>query len=186
MSIAGIALKPCHLPGLFNDRAGRSNSTESILIFLSVCGSLIPMRVLETDSIESVKLRIQTCKGFVVKKQKLVYGGRELARNESRVKDYGLVGGKVLRLVLKLSDLLFITVRTSCGKQFEFHVDRFQNVGYLKKRIAKKGHDFDELDDQEIYCDGERLDNQRLIDNICRDNDAAIHLLVQKSGKVKS
>ncbi|KAJ0106237.1 hypothetical protein Patl1_17509 [Pistacia atlantica] len=186
MSIADIALNPCHLPRLFNERAGRSNSSESILIFLSVCGSLIPMRVLETDSIESVKLRIQTCKGFVVKKQKLVYGGRELARNESRVKDYGLTGGNVLHLVLKLSDLLLITVRTSCGKEFEFHVDRFKNVGYVKKRIAKKGHDFDDIDDQEIYCDGERLENQRLIDDICKDNDAVIHLLVQKSAKVRA
>ena len=78
------------------------------------------MRVLESDSIASVKLRIQTCKGFVVKKQKLVFGGRELARNDSLVKDYGVTNGKVLHLVLKLSNLLLITVRTTCGREFEF------------------------------------------------------------------
>ncbi|KAL6995412.1 hypothetical protein U1Q18_005549 [Sarracenia purpurea var. burkii] len=42
--------------------------------------SIIPMRVLVSDSIESVKLSIWTYKGFVVKNQRLVCGGRELAR----------------------------------------------------------------------------------------------------------
>lgn len=186
MSAADIALNPIHhSPGYCNNLTGRSSS-ESILIYLSVSGSLVPMRVLETDSIESVKLRIQTCKGFVVKKQKLVFGGRELARNHSLVKDYGVTGGNVLHLVLKLSDLLLITVRTSCGKELEFHIDRYRNVGYLKQRIARKGKGFVDVVDQEIFCDGEKLDDQRLIDDICKDNDAVIHLLVQKSAKVRA
>jgi hypothetical protein len=46
-------------------------SSESILLYLTVGGCVIPMRVLDSDSIASVKLRIQTCKGFVVKKQKI-------------------------------------------------------------------------------------------------------------------
>ncbi|KAL5747762.1 hypothetical protein ACOSQ2_025059 [Xanthoceras sorbifolium] len=186
MSVADIALSPVrHSPEYCSSRTGHSSS-ESILIYLSVSGSLMPIRVLETDSIESVKLRIQTCKGFVVKKQKLVYGGRELARNDSLVKDYGVTGGNVLHLVLKLSDLLLITVKTSCGKEFEFQVDRHQNVAYLKQRISKKGQGFVDVDDQDLFCQGEKLDDQRLIDDICKDNDAVIHLLVQKSAKVRA
>nr|GFC63935.1 phosphatidylinositol 4-kinase gamma 4-like [Tanacetum cinerariifolium] len=45
---------------------------EAILIHLAIPGSVVSMRVLESDSIESVKLRIQSYKGFVVKNQKLV------------------------------------------------------------------------------------------------------------------
>ncbi|GAV90916.1 ubiquitin domain-containing protein/PI3_PI4_kinase domain-containing protein [Cephalotus follicularis] len=186
MSVCDVALSPirkesAHLPGYCN-----SYSSESILIYLSVAGSVIPMRVLESDSIASVKLRIQTCKGFVVKKQKLVFGGRELARNDSLVKNYGVTAGNVLHLVLKLSDLLLITVRTICGKEFEFHVDRYRNIGYLKQRIAKKGKGSFDVDDQEIYCDGVKLDDQSVVDDVCKDNDAAIHLLVQKSAEVRA
>ena len=111
---------------------------------------MIPMWVLESESIASVKLRIQTCKGFVVTKQKLVFGGRGLARNDSLVKDYGVTEGKLLHLVLRLSDLLVITVRTACGKEFEFHADRNRNVGYLKQRIAKKGEGFVDVEDQDL------------------------------------
>ncbi|KAE8717162.1 Phosphatidylinositol 4-kinase gamma 3 [Hibiscus syriacus] len=166
----------------FNNQA----AVDSILIYLSIPGSVIPMRVLESDPITSVKLRIQTCNGFVVKKQKLIFQGRELARNDSLVKDYGIKGGNVLHLVLKLSDLLLITVQSSCGKEFELHVDRNRNVGYLKQRIATKGKGFMDVDEQEIFCHGEKVDDQRLVDDLCKYNDAVIHLVVHKSAKVRA
>lgn len=185
VALSPIRKESVHSAGFFESRRGHCSS-ESILIYLSVAGSVIPMRVLESDSIASVKLRIQTCKGFVVKKQKLVFGGRELARNDSLVKDYGVTGGNVLHLVLRLSDLLLITVRTSCGKEFEFHIDRYRNIRYLKQRILKKRKGFVDLEDQEIFFNGEKLDDQRLVDDICKNNDAAIHLVVQKSAKVRA
>ncbi|PIA48970.1 hypothetical protein AQUCO_01300086v1 [Aquilegia coerulea] len=171
-------------PGCFGGALCTLN--ESILIYLTVGGSTIPMQVLESDSIASVKLRIQTCKGFVVRKQKLVYDGRELARNDSRVRDYGVTDGNVLHLVLRLSDLQFITVRTACGKEYEFHVEKSRNVGYVKQQIAKKGKGFVDVKEQELICNGEKLDDQWLIDDICKNNDAVIHLLVQKSAKVRA
>ncbi|KAK3003393.1 hypothetical protein RJ639_019388, partial [Escallonia herrerae] len=191
MSVADVALSPIHeklerSAGCISSRSGLASS-ESIIIYLTVAGSVILMRVLESDSIASVKLRIQTCKGFVVKRQKLVFGGRELARNDSLVKDYGVANGNVLHLVIRLSDLLVITVRTTSGKEFEFYVDKCRNVGYLKQRIAKKGKGFVDLDDQELFCNGERLDDQRVINDICKStNDAVMHLVVQKSAKVRS
>ncbi|XP_039004186.1 phosphatidylinositol 4-kinase gamma 4-like [Hibiscus syriacus] len=149
---------------------------------------MIPMRILESDSIKSLKLRIQTCKGFVVKNQKLVCGGRELTRSNSLVRDYGVNDGNVLHLVLRLSDLQVINVKTRCGKDFTFHVRRGRgcNVGYVKRQIAKREKGFTNLDEQEVLCDGERLEDQRLIDDISKHNDAVLHLLVRKSVKVRA
>ncbi|XP_057519189.1 phosphatidylinositol 4-kinase gamma 4-like [Amaranthus tricolor] len=186
----GVALSPIfedkvHFPGYLDNRVDLYSS-ESILIYLSVAGSVIPIRVLESDSIASVKLRIQTCKGFVVKKQKLVYGGRELARKDTLVKDYGVSGGDVLHLVLKLSDLLAIIVSTMCGQEFELQVDRYRNVGYLRQRIFKEAKGVVDLKDQELFCHGEKLDDQRLINDISKNNDGVIHLLIKKSAKVRA
>ncbi|XP_021846642.2 phosphatidylinositol 4-kinase gamma 4 [Spinacia oleracea] len=187
---AGVALSSfyedmVHFPGYIDNRVNL-HQTESILVYLSVAGSVIPIRVMESDSIASVKLRIQTCKGYVVKKQKLVYGGRELARNDGLVKEYGVSGGDVLHLILKLSDLLAIIVSTACGKEFELQVDRHRNVGYLKQRIYKEGKGFVDLKDQELFCQGERLKDQSLINDISKTNDGVIHLLVKKSAKVRT
>lgn len=163
------------------------SSDESIWIYLAVSGSMVPIRVLESDSIESVKLRIQTYKGFVVKNQRLVCGGRELARSDSLVREYGVTDGKVLHLVLRLSDLQVINVRTSCGNDFIFHVERSRDVGYVKRQIAlRKKRGLAELDEQEVICNGERVEDQRLITDLCKNSDAVIHLLVRKSAKIRA
>ncbi|KAA8516179.1 hypothetical protein F0562_019358 [Nyssa sinensis] len=177
MSSAGVAVTTIQnesviSPGYMHDQP----SGESILIYLAVSGSMIPMRVLECDSIDSVKLRIQSFKGFVVKNQKLVCGGRELARSNSLIRDYGVTDGNVLHLVLRLSDLQVINVRTSCGKEFTFHVERCRDVGYVKRQVAKKRKGLVDLDDQEVLCNGERLEDQKLINDISKSNDAVIHL----------
>lgn len=185
MSVAEVDLSPIHRGSGFSFGYEQSNhySVKSVLVFLSVSGSTMPMIILDSDSIAEVKLRIQTCNGFRVRRQKLVFSGRELARNASRVKDYGVTGGSVLHLVLKLYDPLLVTVITTCGKVFQFHVDRRRNVEYLKKRISKEGKGFPEVDDQEILFKGEKLDDNRIIDGICEGGNSVIHLLVKKSVK---
>ncbi|KAI3756362.1 hypothetical protein L1987_56182 [Smallanthus sonchifolius] len=183
MSTADVALSPIHI------ESGSVHSiNESIVIYLTVAGSVIPMCILESDSVASVKLRIQTCKGFLVKKQKLVFEGKELSRNSSLVKDYGVLSGDVLHLILKVSNLLMITVENAYKKEFKFQVDRFRYVSYLKRKIAQeaKGDAFINVEDQEILCNGEKLDDQRLIDDICKNRDAIVHLTVQKPAQVEN
>ncbi|CAL5344137.1 unnamed protein product [Camellia sinensis] len=190
MSIARVALSPIYEESLnFPGHVSGQHdpwSRESIWIYLTVAGSVIPMRILESDSIASVKLRIQNYKGFFVKKQKLVFEGKELSRNNSCVRDYGVTEGNVLHLILRFSDLQAIIVRTVCGKEFKFQVERTRNVGYVKNQIAKKGKGFGDLKDQELICNGEELEDQRLIDEICKKDDAVIHLVFRKSAKVSA
>lgn len=159
---------------------------ESIVVHLAMSGSVVPIRVMESDSIESVKLRIQSYKGFVVKNQKLVCGGRELARPDSSVKDYGVSDGNVIHLVVKLSDLQTINVKTSSGKDFTFHVDRNRDVGFVKKQLAKKKKGLIDIKEEDIVCEGEELEDERLIHDIRKhNNDGVIHLFVKKSAKIR-
>ncbi|XP_022992198.1 phosphatidylinositol 4-kinase gamma 4-like [Cucurbita maxima] len=190
MSSTGVAaLCPVHNEhllspnGLITQSALESN--ESIWIYVSVSGSTIPMPIFASESIESVKLRIQSCKGFVVKKQRLVCGGRELARNNSLVRDYGVTDGNVFHLVLRLSDLQVINVKTYCGKEFTFHVERDRDVAYVKEKIAKKVKEFVDVDEQEVVCEGRPLEDHSLVDDICNRKDAVIYLFVRKSAKVR-
>lgn len=161
------------------------HSQESILLFVAMPGSKVPMRVLDSDSIESLKFRIQTCKGFFGRNQKLVCGGRELARSKSLVRDYGLSDGNVLHLLLRLKDLQVIKVRTCCGKEFEFQVEKNRDVGYVKRQIAERKSEL--VEDHEVLLDGEPIEDQRLINDLSKDNtDAVIHLFVQKSVKIRA
>ncbi|CAN6483457.1 unnamed protein product [Victoria cruziana] len=158
---------------------------ESILIYLSLHDSVIPMRVMESDSIASVKLKIQTFQGFLKNKQMLVHRGRELAREDCLIKEYGISDGNVLHLIIRLSDLQSITVKTVSGKELDFQVERFRNIGYLKQQIARKGKGFVDLTEQGLICNGEELDDLLLVDDICIYGEAVIHLVAQKNVKIR-
>lgn len=189
MSTAAVAIRPSS-GSLFssdyiNENFGPS-SDQSIMVYLALSGSMLPLRLLESDSIESVKLRIQTCKGFVMKNQKLICGGRELSRSDSLVRDYGVTDGNVLHLVLKLSDLQVINVSTASGKEYTFHVEKCRDVAYVKQQIAERGKGVvDVVEEDQVLCNGEELDDQRIIDDICKNDNAVIHLLIRKSVKVR-
>ncbi|KAJ0914409.1 putative 1-phosphatidylinositol 4-kinase [Helianthus annuus] len=160
---------------------------DGIMIHLAISGKVVPMRVSESDSIASVKLRIQSYKGFVVKNQRLVCGGRELSRGDCLVKDYGVSDGNVVHLVVRISDIQVINVKTSCGKEFTFHVGKNHDVGYVKRQLAKGKKGLVDVEEQEVLFKGEQIEDERLINDICKNNnDAVIHLIVRKSAKIRA
>ncbi|KAL3815134.1 hypothetical protein ACJIZ3_016402 [Penstemon smallii] len=188
MSSAGLVsiIPVCQESMTFLPPRSPEHSQESILVYVAMSGSKVPMRVLESDSIESIKLRIQTCKGIFTRKQKLVCGGRELARTNSLVRDYGVSDGNVLHLVLRLSDLQVINVRTCCGKEFTFQVEKSRDVGYVKRQIANK-KTLERVEDHEVLLNGQPIEDQRLITDLSNNNsDAVIHLFVRKSAKIRA
>lgn len=191
MSSSGVAaISPVHSEPLAPKTCRCSSHLsldDSIYIFLAFSGQVTPMRVLEWDTIESVKLKIQNCNGFLSRKQKLVCGGRELARSDSFLRDYGVTDGIVMHLVLKLSDLQMISVKTTSGKEYSFHVERCRDVGYVKQQVAQREKQLSDPEQQEVLCNGEQLEDQRRIEDICLNhNDAVLRLLIKKSTKVQA
>ncbi|CAL5022479.1 unnamed protein product [Urochloa decumbens] len=161
---------------------------DSILIFLAVPGRpLVPMRVLDSESVASVKLRIQRFRGFVVTKQRLVFGGHDLAHNKSRVRDYGLADGNVLHLVVQLDDIRAITIETANGKNFKFQVESGRKVGYLKNKIAAEtGEEIESLKDQRLVLGDEELEDHQLISDIAKKDDVVIHMFIREPAKVRT
>ncbi|CAM0945836.1 unnamed protein product [Alopecurus aequalis] len=189
MSSAGVAiLSPLtdeliHVPCSLH----LSEPLDSILIFLVMPGMApVQMRVLGSDSVASVKFRIQKSKGFVVTKQRLVFGGHELSRGDSSVRDYGLADGNVLHLVFRLPDLRAITIKTDSGNKFRYQVESNSKVGHLKSKLAADTGE--QVEDQRLVCDGEELEDNQLITDICSSNSAAavIHLFVRAPARIKS
>ncbi|CAL4969875.1 unnamed protein product [Urochloa decumbens] len=161
---------------------------DSILIFLAVPGRpLVPMRVLDSESVASVKLRIQRFRGFVVTKQRLVFGGHDLGHNKSRVRDYGLADGNVLHLVVQFDDIRAITIETANGKSFKFQVESGRKVGYLKNKIAAEtGEEIESLKDQRLVLGDEELEDHQLITDIAKKDDAVIHMFIREPAKVRT
>uniref|UniRef100_A0ACD5Z4Z3 Uncharacterized protein n=1 Tax=Avena sativa TaxID=4498 RepID=A0ACD5Z4Z3_AVESA len=188
MSSAGVAILSPLMDQQLAHCLSQLDPLDSILIFLAMPGMApVPMRVLGSESIASVKLRIQRTKGFTVTKQRLVFGGHELSRSNSNVREYGLADGNVLHLAFRLADLRSITVETASGKKFKYQVEGSSRVRQLKKRLAAETGE--RLEDQSLVCDdGEELEDDQLITDISRSNcaTAVINLFVRAPAKMKS
>lgn len=187
MSVAEVALRPIRQESAAKILGPFGGSSDSVVIYLKIAGAMVPMCVSESDPISAVKLWIQRCRGMVVKNQRLVSRGRELARNNCLVKDYGIRAGNLLHLVLRISDILSVTVRADSGEELRLHVNRHQSVGYLRRQITRKAANAGGFDGgEELFFDGERLaDDEHLIGDICKEgSDTVLRLLlVNKSAK---
>lgn len=188
MSAAGlVSISPRSEDLILSSVCNGICNDDSITIGLDISGSKDKMRILKSESIESLKLRIQICTGFVVKNQKLVCGGRELSRSNSLVIDYGVNDGDLVHLVLKVSDLQEIRVKTSCGKEYTLYVEKNRDVGYVKRQIAKGKKVTTEVEEQEVLFKGEQVEDERIINDIYNNNnDAVIHFYIKKSAKIRA
>ncbi|XP_002975579.2 phosphatidylinositol 4-kinase gamma 4 [Selaginella moellendorffii] len=198
MATSGVVLRPldctpspssprgygCNSSGVAGDGSGEEEE-ESIQIFVAMAGkALIPLRILTSDTIASVKMRIQSLKrGMYVKQQKLVHDGRELARDTSRVKDYGIRPRDVIHLVLRVSDLLQVVVKSGGGREYMLKVDRSSS---RKPAARSQSLSTSRHEDQGLILRGERLDDKRLIEDFLLEDDAEVHIVARKAAKVRT
>eukprot|EP00249_Psilotum_nudum_P022143 c28391_g1_i4 orf=308-2071(+) len=192
MATSGLVLRPVKHGSIFENVSSHGLdeilSPEPIEIYVTTPrpkDSVIPLKVFSSDTIASVKMRIQAYKGFYIKKQRLVYGGRELSRDECLITDYGVTNGEVLHLVVRLSDLRNVTIKTFNGEEHVFKLESTRSVRDLKHRISKKegGPAFEE---QHLVLKGERLLDETLIEDLSLELNAVVHLIVRKNAEVKT
>lgn len=163
------------------------NEMEDIEIYVTTSGpnsSVTSLKVWSSDTIASVKMRIQASKGFYVKHQRLVYGGRELCRQDALLKDYGVTNGKMLHLVLKLSDLQVVTIETVGGKEHVFRIDRMKRVRDLKEILSIKEAGL--VSGQQLVVRGQDLQDEMRIEQLPLEDDAVVHLYLRNKVKVRS
>ncbi|KAL3702078.1 hypothetical protein R1sor_020100 [Riccia sorocarpa] len=194
MAASGLVCNPVDVesftsPVLKGGFHKRTRSAEGdIQIFLATLGSsssVVPMRVLSSDTIASVKMRIQKSRGFFRHHQRLVYGGRELVRDDVLIKDYGVCNGEMVHLVLRLLDVIDVKVKTVSGKEYVFKVWRNNRVRDLKQRISQKEGGL-ALDHQHLVFNGKRLQDHERIEGLHSGEDVVIHLVVRRTARVRS
>ncbi|KAI5081817.1 hypothetical protein GOP47_0001560 [Adiantum capillus-veneris] len=187
MASSAIVLQPPDAHGITPPSLAQGlDAMEDIQIYLTTSGrnaAVIPLKIGSADTIASVKMRIQACQGFYVKNQRLVYGGRELYRQDALVKDYGLTNGKCVHLVVKVSELQVVTIRTDSGKEHTFRIDRMKSVRDLKYRLSIAGF---AADKQQLVLKGQNLKDDMLIEQLSVGDDAVVHLFLSNSVKVIS
>eukprot|EP00250_Pteridium_aquilinum_P020610 c24881_g1_i1 orf=965-2815(+) len=161
---------------------------KSIQVFVATVGkgsSMVPLQVSKSDTIASIKLRIQADRGFFVDQQRLVYAGKELTRDESVLQDYGVRDNDVLYLVRLIPELISLTVWTVNGESFVYKVRQGEDSKDLHKFITNKNGATLPVGLPVVTLEGEGLEHSTIVEELSLRGESMLCLRVHRP-KVRS